>query len=232
MDEQTVGVPASSPEKKKSRKWPYVLLIIFVLLVLGAGMTGFVPVVSDILGTNAPRDLGVKVTQADYDSALAATGFKLDSSAGYGPDTHITYSGQKAVSVGLTDAQLSALIDFDHATQYPVRNAQVKIHADGTLEAAAYIKVDSYKGYSVNNAVYVKGSFDVLPGGQIKLHPAEVQVGRAPVPLVESGVAAAEQEVNSKIASIPGLSIQSITYEEGKVNFKGTIPASAKRVKL
>ena len=49
-------------------------VIVFVLLigvVLALGSTGFVPIVSDLMGTNKPRDLGVSFSGVDYSSGLA-----------------------------------------------------------------------------------------------------------------------------------------------------------------
>ena len=48
------------------------VLVIVVVLVLG--YLGFVPGVSNIFGSNKPRDLGVTYTAADYASAHARNG--------------------------------------------------------------------------------------------------------------------------------------------------------------
>jgi len=209
-----------------------IFLIVIAVLVLGVAYAGFVPVVSPLLGTNKPRDLGVKYTKADYESIIQQAKFKLDNSAGFGPDTRITYSPNKITVEGkFTQEQVSALINFDHADGYPVSNTQIKIHADGTLEGAAQVGVNNYKGYSFHNAVYVKGKIDVTSAKSLKLNPEKLEVGRLPVPINEKAKNIVETAVNEKLNSIPGLAIESVSFEEGKVNFKGTIPESAKRVK-
>ena len=224
-------VSAAEPVKTtKRRKWPWILLAVFILLALGAGMTGFVPGLSDALGANSPRDLGVKVTKADYDSAVKKVGFILDDSAGLGPNTRISYQGQKQVSATFSQEEISALVDFNNADLFPVKDMQIKISKDGTLESSAKISVNNYNGYTLNNAVYAKGKIEVASPKTLKLEPEAVMIGRIPTPVTDTMLGAVEKEVNAKLASIPGLTIQSVSFDHGKINFKGTIPASAKRV--
>lgn len=209
-----------------------VFLIVIAGLVIGAAYTGFVPVLSPLLGTDKPRDLGIKYTKADYENIMSQTKFKLDNSAGFDSNTMITYSPNKIKIEGsFTQEQVSALINLDHASGYPVSNAQIKINADGTLEGAAQVGVNNYKGYSFHNAVYVKGKIDVTSTKTLRLNPEKLEVGRMPVPINEKAKNIVETAINEKLNSIPGLAIESVTFENGKANFKGTIPESAKRVK-
>lgn len=219
-------------KKRRFPIWLIVLLVIILIIIGVASASGFVPVLSSVIGANSPRNLGIKTTSADFKKTLESIGFSLDDGAGFGPDTHITYGSQiKKVDGVFSNEQISSLINFNHADKYPIRNAQIKISKDGTLEASAKVKVQNFKGYSVDNAVYVKGRIEVIGSKQIKINPEKIEIGRLPVPVNQNVVKLIEDEANKKINSIPGLSIQSVSYEEGKVNFKGTIPASAKRVK-
>jgi hypothetical protein len=59
-------------ENKEKNKFPVFLVVVGILVlipILVLGFLGFMPIVSDIMGTNRPRDLGVKYTDADYLSA-------------------------------------------------------------------------------------------------------------------------------------------------------------------
>ena len=47
------------------------ILTVVVVLVLVAGYFGFVPGISNIFGSNKPRDLGVTATLANYSSVTA-----------------------------------------------------------------------------------------------------------------------------------------------------------------
>ncbi len=220
----------------KMKAGKIILIVVGVLIILGvfvAAMAGFVPGLSSLLGANKAKDLGVKYTIKDYQSAITKLGFSLDTSAGEGPDTKIQYStATKKVDVELTNEEVSALLNFDHAEKFPVTDAQVKANPDGTVEGSAKVKIDNYKGFSFDNAVYGKGTATLTSPTSIKITNAEsLVVGRMPTPVTDQMIQTAEDEANSKLASIPGLSIQSVSMtEDGKVHFVGIIPESAKRV--
>ncbi|MEI6296863.1 MAG: hypothetical protein WCO84_04435 [bacterium] len=210
----------------------FLVFSFFVLLivVIALGMTGFVPGLSEFMGANKARDLGVVPSREVFDSVLKANGFVLNDNAGFGPNTKISYQGQKTVDATLSDNEIASLLNFNHAEKFPIKDAQVKIHKDGTLEVSAKVSIKNYKGYSLENAVYVKGKIEVISPTSIKINPEQVEIGRFPFPMTERVTSALNREANSILSTITGLSIQSVSYDEGKVNFKGTIPALAKRV--
>lgn len=223
-------------KEKKKGKGKIIFLTIILLLVGGAvyaaGLSGFVPVISPMLGADKPRDLGVVSTLDDYKAAAQATAFTLDNSAGKGPDTRISYSAKKKTINGkFSQSQISSLINFNHSDSYPVSGAQIRVHADGTMEGAAMVNVNGYKGYDFHNAVYVKGKVNVTSPQSLSFDVSAVEVGRLPVPINPTVKQVVEDAVNEKLRSITGLAIESVGYEEGKIDFKGTIPESAKRVK-
>ncbi|MEK7874346.1 MAG: hypothetical protein AAB502_10895, partial [Chloroflexota bacterium] len=53
--------------------------VLVVVAVLAGGYFGFVPSVSSIFGSNRPRDLGVRYTQADLQSLRGKTGTQYHS---------------------------------------------------------------------------------------------------------------------------------------------------------
>ena len=216
---------------KKRKKWPIVLGSIALVLLLIAGYTGFVPILSDIMGTNSPRDLGIEYTKQDYLNAMNKAGFTLDNSAGLGPDTKISYSGQKQINAQFTQEEISALLSFDHAEKFPAKDVQVKINEDGSLEASARIKLDDYKGISIDNAVYIKGKPELVAPNRISLEKIDkLEIGRVPTPVTEEIKSRVEDEINNKLNSIPGLNVESLDVKNGVAGLKGTIPESAKRV--
>ncbi len=204
---------------------------ILLVIILIIGYTGFFPAVSDLMGTNKPMDLGVSYSKQDYFNALSKAGFSLDNSAGLGPDTRIVYEGEKNIDAEFTQEEVSAILSYDHADEFPVRDVQVKINNDGTMEASALVKLDDYKGISLNNAVYVKGKLELSAPNHVSIKEVDkLVVGRVPVPANDEIIRKVEQGVNDKLNSIPGLYITSVEIEEGKGRIKGTIPASAKRI--
>lgn len=208
-----------------------IFVLVLVIIIIGIGLTGFVPGLSSLLGANKPRNLGVEVSEEKYNYILNTVGFELNNQIGLGSDTKISYQGQKNINVSLSESDLSSLLSFNHAELFPVKNVQVKIHQNGTVEASANVSINNYKGYSLNNAVYVKGKIDVISSRNIKIKPDEVEIGRIPLPMTEKMISVLNNEANQYINKIEGLSIESVSYEDGKVNFKGTIPSKATRIK-
>ena len=58
------------------KKWLIVVLVLILIPTLVLGYLGFVPGVSAIMGSNRPRDLGVRYTEADLSSLMAKNGIQ------------------------------------------------------------------------------------------------------------------------------------------------------------
>lgn len=54
-----------------------IFLVIILGIVLVLGYFGFVPGVSNLLGSNKPRDLEVRTTAAEYDSYIKKAGTEM-----------------------------------------------------------------------------------------------------------------------------------------------------------
>ena len=93
-------------------------LVIIAVLVLG--YLGFVPGVSNIFGSNKPKDMGVTYTTADYASAHARNG-TTHSVLPAGSVPSITFSGSHQVNTVYTQAEINALLNNRQWTNYPLR---------------------------------------------------------------------------------------------------------------
>jgi len=255
MDNQTTPPAAPTPEvqneakpKKKAgffRKVFYVFLVVMIIIVLGLGYLGFMPGVSKIFGSDKPRNLGVVASAEDEQAVMDKLAVQYLGLTG---STSFSISGQKSVDTAFTDKELTALMASHEKMwkHYPVSNAQVRFNADGTAEVSGILRTDRIFEYAaatgidtsdvkkwmdkvkiaVNNPpFYVKGRAEVnsgvLSGALMK-----VEVGRLPIPL--SLIAPDESDVNSfaqNRLSKAGVRVEEGSFGEGKVNFKGTIPA-------
>jgi len=56
------------------KKFAVGLIVIIIVIVLGLGYLGFVPRVSKMLGSDKPRDLGIRYTEADLNSIISKNG--------------------------------------------------------------------------------------------------------------------------------------------------------------
>jgi hypothetical protein len=195
-------------------------LVLLGVIVLG--YLGFVPGVSDLMGTNKPKDLGVSFSETNYASGMA----KVPGAIVLNPEylcanCAYTSTGSVAVNTNFTQEEFSAMINKRNSTIGPLRDAQFKFNADGTVEASGKI-VDP----RITGPVYVKGKIDFANGRSAALKLDLAQIGNIPLPADQAKIAQdiANDTIQKTFAQNPGLSITSITIEEGKVNFDGTLP--------
>jgi hypothetical protein len=220
--------------KTKTKVILSILGVVILAIVLIIGSLGFVPGLSTVLGANKPRDLGVTYTKQDYVSGMQKLGFVFDKSAGTGPNTKLVFSSTtKKVDAVLTNAELSALLTYDHSDRYPVHDAQVKVNPDGTIEVSAGVVLKEYKGINFDNAAYFKGKISKESSKSVSIEADKIEAGRVAVPEKEKVVQEAEKELNARLAKIPGLSIDTLEVTgDGNLRVQGTIPDSAKRVQI
>ena len=198
---------------------------IIVLAVLVLAYLGFVPILSDLMGTSKPKDLGVRYSEMNYASGMD----KVPNAIVLNPEylcatCNYTSTGSIAVNNSFTQEEFTAMMNKRNSTVGPLRDAQFKFNADGTVEASGLL-VDP----RITGPIYVKGKIDSASGRSASLKLDYAEMGKIPLPSDQAKIA--EDIVNETIqktfAQNPGLSITSISLEEGKVNFNGTLPESA-----
>jgi hypothetical protein len=222
--------------------------VIFVLGILVLGYYGFVPWVSDLMGANKPTDLGVKSTAGDLASANAKLGVTITTlpPTDNGYDS-LTRSGQKQVVTSFTAAELTALFN-DHSQRwkyYPIKDIQVKIADDGTIEMSGVLISDRFKGFAdvveipestraqvrpyllaiaSNPSIYIKGRLSVTDGN-VQTSIEGVQIGKVAFTgdqiqsykfVVDSFI---EQRANGRI-----IHINSASFSGGRVNLDMIVP--------
>ena len=228
-----------------------VLACIVVVLVLVAGYFGFIPGVSDAMGANKARDLGVKYTDADLQKGRELTGIDLQNLSGDAKT--LEFSGSKSISGEYTSSVITAMISSAKYKYYPLSNTQIKINSDGTLEAAGNFDIDNalkwsadlggdtsfsrevvnYTSYVSNNpSFYLKGKMLVV-NNQIDLNISSVQISRfaAPASVINKYQGDLANFVEQKIASVPGMNVKSADFSTGVLKLDATYPAVEKSLK-
>lgn len=225
------------------------IIVLAVIIVLGLGYLGFIPVVSSVFGSNKPRDLGVTYTAADLSSARAKAGRQVtELAANLPPGQSLTFSGQKAVDVSLTQAEFNAFIN-DKWEYYPVTDVQVKIGQDGVAEVSGILRVDRFHGLAetlqvpqavrdrvkdylkyvpANLPFYLKGTAAIDNGQITTFNFPEVQISKVSIP--QSALTENKQNAIDAtywfMSRIPGFSAKTFNLNGGKVNFNGNMPAT------
>lgn len=230
-------------------KFLLALLVIILVVVGYIGYLGFIPGVSTVLGSDKPRDLGVRYTSENYKSADAKALVKIETiettptvKAG------LVWEGSKSVVNNFSAEELTAVINTHSPNwkYFPVTDAQVKINADGSAAISGLLHLDRMAGYSeamgTNYAdiktvtdylkivpsalpVYIEGAGTVT-NGKVSLDISKAELGRLSVPanLIKDNQGAINNFFSEQINAIPGLNIQSLDFKNGNMDFKGTMP--------
>jgi hypothetical protein len=229
-----------------------LVLAVFVLIILLVGTLGyfgFIPVLSSVFGSDKPRDLGVKYTEKQYldYTEKAATQITTTNEA-VSPENSLTYSGTKDLKQGFTQEEISARLNYSKWKYMPVKNVQIKIDQDGSVEfsgivvydrlggfieregAGQYSKADIDKGLNYikligrDFPVYAKFKASIN-NNQLTENIQTIEVGRFSIPLktvnADSVVVSVSQSIMGKV---PGFYAKSVSFENGKMNFEGNVP--------
>jgi hypothetical protein len=234
------------------KKGLWIFLGIVVVIVLVLGWFGFIPGLSNLLGANKPKDLGVKYSEADLNAARKLTGVDLQS-LDAGNKKSINFSGQKNISGKYSSEMITAMISSAKYKYYPLSNTQVKISNDGTVETSGNFNIskaakwssdlggdasimDAAKSYmgkvSTNPSFYLKGRMSVM-NNQISLNISEAKISRftAPQSIIDQYQDQLATFVEQRIVNVPGMQIRSANFSGGKLNLDATYPAVEKSIK-
>lgn len=222
------------------------LLIVAVIIFL-AGLAGFVPGLSDILGTNKPKDLGIKITTEDSAKAQEKSGvIIIELSKDTPVNNSYQLSGQKNASFSFDSKEGTAIINNRPWKYYPFSNLQLRINSDGTLETSGMVNMATFMDYAnslgyatddvnkaldqyhipkINMPFYAKGTGSVIDN-KVTVNIQSFQAGRIPVP---SGILSANMgRINSFAQDVvgrqKGFTAKKLVVENNKIVFDGTMP--------
>jgi len=226
--------------------------VIIVILLIGAvlvlGYMGFVPGLSDLMGTNKPRDLGVKYTNSDLASINAKTGVTYTTLPSSTPaeDSEVV-SGSHPLQTTVTQEEITAMVN-DHSGKwkaYPVSDAQVKINDDGTMEMTGVLRVDrleeyiaatgasgeeveqalsAAKTFGANPSFYGKWDLQVV-NGQVTGDIEKLTIGNVDVPQnqLDEYKPLLFDAIEGRLRQL-NIDATSITVTNGRLNFNGSVP--------
>ncbi len=194
--------------------------VFVVLIILAVAYLGFFPGLSGLMGSDKPRDLGVKYTSKDYDSALAKIpGFKMTNANDWCITCPYVSKGSVPVDTEITQEEFTA--NLNKQTKGPIKDAQVKFNKDGTIEGSGLLNIPQ-----LNAPVYIKGKLDQVSDKLVTFKLDYVEVGR--LGMGGDQLAKAQDVLNMVSGDFfnknSGLSVDSLAIEDGKVKFKGTYP--------
>jgi len=196
------------------------------------------------------KDLGIKYTPADLQSAVNKIGMQVQqipaSAATAAKDT-LKYSGQKALQAVFNNSEMTALMNNSQWKFNPLSKVQLKVANNGVSEFVGQILTDRLVGFAEwmgASGEELKGMTDMIQmvGGNPSVYiksTASVVNGRmtAAIQSASIGIIDLGQDelkeigpslvnfLQANMTRVPGLSVKNLTLNNSMVNFDGTVPA-------
>ena len=224
-----------------------LFLFLIAVLIFVAGLAGFVPGLSTVLGTNKPRDLGQKITPVDSTKAQEKSGVQIVELPQNTPiaDSY-QLSGQRAASFTYDSTEATAIINNRPWKYYPFSNLQFRINSDGTAEISGMVNMTTFMDYAqalgyatgdvdkalndyhipkINMPFYAKGAAGIIDN-KVFFNVTSLEAGRVPVPssVLSSNKGRIESFAQDVVNRQNGFSAKKLVVENGKIVFDGTLP--------
>jgi len=223
--------------------------IVLVVVVLGFAFPGLI----------WTKSLGVTYTQTDYNSIMDKLNYtKDDAPTGDSKDLYnYIYGPANSVDTEFTSEELTAFFNENRPSYYPLKNVQVKINEDGTIELSASANVDYFLN-DVLGGKYTREQIEseiptlgILPdnvniyvkfAGSVTQNISYINVKALAVQGVTISesyfsttsaaniISAGVNDFITKSNAETGSSYESIKVENGVLKFKGSVPSSLERV--
>ncbi len=179
-----------------------IIIILILVPVISLGMLGFVPGLSSILGTDKPRDLKIRYTQANLQSIRSKSQVQYitlpDNSS---PLMTRQFSGKRGVTASFSSEEITATLNNQPWKYWPYQNVQVKFNADGSGEISGILIKNKVPGYASaigipaeaidfamkylpsNPVFYVKGKAALANNKVTLFEPEKFEIGRISIPV-------------------------------------------------
>ena len=206
-----------------------VIVIMIIISVIAATGIFYVPGVSEVLGTNKPRDLGVKADPAKFNALLARENVKLTGPAsGFDLTADIKYGQARPMDVIVSSEELTSMMQATNNEKGPLKNMQVKLGSNNQMEMSADADLQKF-GYPVKGPVYLKGTFEKSSSGSVNVIVKEGSLGLIPVPadVLQQAGDGVEQQINHQLGSMPGMRIDQLEIQNGQLHYSGAFPQTA-----
>jgi hypothetical protein len=215
-----------------------------IAIVVIIGLSGLFPPLAKIFNTDKPRDLAITFTPQDYNLAASDWILSMPLPATNTIQESVKYEGLKNTDFSINSSQLTSVVQHNKWTFEPVSSVQIKINPDGTAEASGILHIDrvlpfislTHSTKQVEEAIakyhiggnppfYIKGNVSIT-NNEVTLSPLKVEIGRISIPdnLVKDNTENASTFIEARLSAVKGLYIKSLNLDNGKLNFKGTIP--------
>lgn len=210
------------------KSWITVVVLIIVILLFCCCLTGITYwMITHSPSGAQPKDLGVRYSMADLKRISEKTGIAIDTAYGKSNvGTALFYEGEKAVDVVLTQAEVSAYVNYLNSPRVPLKQVQIKLNNNQAEVSAkaTYMGTD----YPID-AIMTGTAKGNEASGTIKI----IYVGGLSLPAKYRNMIskALFEMINSRLKRVKGLKITRFEIRKGKLILVGTFPAKVWRAK-
>lgn len=231
---------------KKFLTGVFVFALILIALYFVAGyFLGNLPIASDLLGTNKPKDLGIEISTESAVSALKSLGKPMTAS-----DLQKIAANKTAytkVKSSMTEEEASSLVSLADLPNFPFKMVQLKFGDNGEVKSSGVINIadlekslqsygasgeviDKVMGFAKNAKYinfYAEGTCSIK-NNQITADINKLELGKIGLPedLVNNNEGTVANYVENSLTK-SGYNIRSMTISNGKVNFDMDRPISS-----
>jgi flagellar capping protein FliD len=206
-----------------------ILVALIIVTVIAASGIFYIPGFSEVLGTNKPRDLGVKADPARFNALLAQENVKLSGQySNYYLTAPIKYGSAVPMDTTVSSEDLTSMMQATNNAKGPLKDMQVKLGNNNEMEMTAYADLETF-GYPVKGPIYLKGTFLKGSSSSVNINIREGNFGLIPVPenVLKQGEDGLEQELNRQLSNMQGLRIDQLEITNGQLHYSGAFPQSA-----
>lgn len=180
--------------------WILICVVIGVVLVLG--FLGYIPGLSQALGANKPKDLGITYTSADKTAARAKSHVVYEELSTNTPvSSSIVRSGTRPINTSWSSQEITALMNDRPWKYWPIKDVQLKINNDGSAELSGIVIKEKLSGYAQaigvsqnvsetiinflpnDPAFYVKANTSLTDNQVSNFDIQSVSLGKFPIPV-------------------------------------------------
>jgi len=222
------------------------IVALIILTVLPLAFLGLIPGVSTLIGAG-PKDLGIKITKADSLAAQKKIGVEIIPIKNGIAKEDFTLEGKRDVSITINSKELTAHSNNRPWKNYPMKNLQIKIYDDGTIESSGTLIVSKaipyamglgyseqqikdamaqYKIPSFEVPIYIKGLGSVT-NDVVSVNAQTVRIGVFPIPsnIVAEANKGAEVVLEDIIKKhSDAFHADEVSFKNGKMTFIGQLP--------
>lgn len=212
------------------------LLITVLIAVLGLGYLGFIPGVSALMGTNKPRNLGIRHTEKDLSSAQTKLGQTIVEPQA-NPYQQYKFAQGHPVDIALTQEEYSAHVERIH----PVADMQIKftgssfemsgrvvrsripqfIRTWGVADVSDAEVLNVVSKYFPTDPIFYLAGSGSAKSNVLTLNLTKAELGRLPIP-TDRAKELIELYTETLFSQVPGFSVEESTIQDGQLHFKGS----------